>query len=506
VSELLGALGGASVGIAVGEAGATILEPALEAPRQKAWQDSQAKILELPELAALVAQALNELGDVVEDAARNGYDEDALRSAIQLALHGPGVAEALTLYRRNGLVEPSQQITLTQLEHALAKAGLEGQYWEAIKAQVNLPLEGAQLAQGIHRGYIAYSAPGFIAPPDTPGDVPFYPQTNIDAAATAAANGMDAQQLQVLVGIAGLPLSLFEMLELLNRGLVTEDDVKRAIANSNLQNQYMDVALDLRRRLLTPHEYAELDLRGYLSHDDRDAGAALSGMTPADTELLYNVLGRSVAVHQVTTGLARGGAYPGSYSNVPEPYRSAIERSNIREEYSELAYANRYTIPSYFVLKPLTASGAITVDECTQYLLDEGYPPELATKAAQSFAAGTSTTAKAPTVSQLSTQYRAGKLTTAQFTSELQALGYSSAAAVKVIASVDAEPVSRAVTTNIGKLRSGFVGGAIDVDQATTALAAEPISSTTASGLLAAWERERAIEQLGVPTPPAGPT
>jgi hypothetical protein len=109
-------------------------------------------------------------------------------------------------------------------------------------------------------------------------------------------------------------------------------------------------------------------------------------MTDADSDLLYNVLGRSVAVHAVTTGLARGGAYPGSYANVPQPYRAAIQRSNIREEYSELAYANRYSYPSAFVVRSLLTDGAISQAEGEQIFLDVGWKPELAAKVATHYA------------------------------------------------------------------------------------------------------------------------
>jgi hypothetical protein len=455
-------LTGTVAGVAIGEAGAAAVEPAIEVPKQKAWQANQNRILDLGTLAHLVATGLISEETVVAEAARNGYAENRLKALIQLQLKAPGIAEALTLYRRNGFVDPSQQISETQLEHALSKAGLEQQYHAAIMSMVNLPLESAQLAQGIHRGYIAYSAPGFVAPPDTPGKVPFYPQTSIDALATAIANGDDAEQLQVLVGIAGLPLSLFEMLQLLNRDLVTEDDVKRAIANSNLQNQYMDVALELRRRLLTPNDYSELRLRGWITDQDGRDGAALSGMEPADADLLYHMHGRPLVVHQIQTSIARGGVYddpmkadtPGtiraelvaqlqgeglSLTNA-HAFVDAVQESNIQPQYYGMALANRYTYPSYFVIKPLVQSGAISVADATQIFENEGWPPDLATKAAVSFGAGTGATtnthvksAQTAVVAAAKKAYIGGVLTPADATSRLTAAGLSASDTASIL-------------------------------------------------------------------------
>jgi hypothetical protein len=88
-------------------------------------------------------------------------------------------------------------------------------------------------------------------------------------------------------------------------------------------------------------------------------------------------------VHQLVTGLARGGEYGGTYNDIPEPYRDAVRRSNIRPEYARLAYANRYTYPSAFVLRSLAQAGELGNAAAVEaILLDIGWPPSLAAKIA----------------------------------------------------------------------------------------------------------------------------
>jgi hypothetical protein len=210
------------------------------------------------------------------------------------------------------------------------------------------------------------------------------PPSTLDPVAQARALGISHEQLRVLVGNTGLPLSLFEMLQLLNRGIVTEDDVKRAIAESNLRNEYMDVAIPLKRRLLTPHEYGESELRGVLTPAEAKAGAELHGMEPADYDTLFAILGRPLAVHQITTGEARGGVYGGTYDDVPAgAYRDAIRRSAIRPEYAGLAYANRYSYTVPFWVRLLITSGDITAAEGADFLVKLGNPPDFAAKIAE---------------------------------------------------------------------------------------------------------------------------
>src|ERR1051326_7368636 len=101
------------------------------------------------------------------------------------------------------------------------------------------------------------------------------PTVSLATIAEFAAQGLAPERARILVADTGLPLSLGEMLQLYNRGAVTATDVQVSIAESNVRNEYMDVALQLARRLLTPHEYAEAELRGVLTPQEAQAGAKL---------------------------------------------------------------------------------------------------------------------------------------------------------------------------------------------------------------------------------------
>jgi hypothetical protein len=292
-----------------------------------------------------------------------------------------------------------------------------------------------------------------VAAPRTAGSIPQYDVSPLDPLQQAAWHGIDKEQLGVLVANAGLPLSLGEMLQLLNRKHVTDDDVKRAIAHSNLRNEYMDVALELRRRLLTPHEYAELALRAWISPDEMHAGAQLSGMEQGDVDLLFKMLGRPLAAHQITTGLARGGTYGGDYAGVPEPYNKALRESNVRPEWGNLAYANRYSYPSAFVLRALAQAGELTEPETHTILLEIGWPPALVAKIAPQWAGGTAAKAD-PHITKADTQlwntihkaYVDSAATDAHAESVLAEIGVAAATIPEVLARWRSE---RAVTRSL---------------------------------------------------------
>ena len=277
--------------------------------------------------------------------------------------------------------------------------------------------------------------------PSGAGKVPRIPQSSLDTLAEFAAQGIDPERARVLVADTGLPLALGEMLQLYNRGEVTATDVKVSVAESNVRNEYMDVALNLARRLLTPHEYAEAELRGQVA--DGSKGAALSGLDPADYKILFGILGRPLNIHQVTTGLARGGKYNANatdYSAVPAgPYRDAIRRSAIRPEFAELDYANRYTYPSGFQIKSEAAD--LGEAQTEQLLLEVGWSPKWAKTFATKWAGGTTAggdkhVAKAQTQLWTTTHssYKGYEISDATATAALEAAGVAAASTPAVLA------------------------------------------------------------------------
>jgi len=502
VSSLLGELGGIAgnaagetVAFAAGRAGSETLSPIAEAVSQKAWSVAPIKLPAAQFLALGVAQGQVDPDEAKGWALKQGFGDAQWAAMVNIANVGPALGAAYQAWRR-GLLTDDEFTT------ALNRTGLEPQWYAALKGLKEELLDPAEIAKAIHRGIIPGEGLLITEPPSTPGKVPMVPPSSIDALTEAAGSGIDSERLRVMVGNAGLPPGIVQMLQLLNRDVITEDDFQRGVGESNLRNEWGPAIVALRRHVLTAHEYAELRVRGWIDDQAMYAGTALSGMTEDDTKLLFELLGRPIALHQVTKGLARGGSYGGDYAGVPEPFRTALEQSNVRPEWGNLDFAaNQYTWPSFFVLKPLTASGVLTVDETTSILEWSGWEPSLAAKTAASFV-GSSSSAKLPTEAQLAQQYEAGQIDRPTYVKDLEARGYSADNAEKVAAATDAKPLISARTSVLSKLRNGVVGGSISAAQATAELEKTTVSPATIPTLVAAWEHEYAIEHPS--TAPAG--
>ncbi len=393
-SPILSGLGSAAantVGQTVAFAGGTTASHALTpygtAISQEAFKIAPIRVVDALLLSVGVAQGQIDPEKAAAWATASGFNAEAFQAMVEVSNTGPALGSALELLRRGDWTE-------TQFKTALHRQGIETAWWDGLTSLQHDRLDLGAIATAVHRG-IMKDAGLLVTPvPTGTGNVPRIPVSTLDTIAEFAAQGIDKERARVLIADTGLPLSLGQMLSLRNRGLVTDTDVQVSIAESNTRNEYMDVALELRRHLLTPHEYAEAELRGILTHAEAKAGAALSGIEGEDYDTLYANLGRPLNLHAITTGTARGGTYGGTYDDVPAgPYRDAIRRSAVRPEYASLDYANRFTYPSAFVLRSVAQAGDLG-DEAgiAQTLSEIAWPPELIAKVAPKWAQAIDTT------------------------------------------------------------------------------------------------------------------
>jgi hypothetical protein len=441
-----GTLIGGVVAVGVGEAAGVALEPVLEPQRQAAWAASQARIFDLGTLAELVAQGLLSEADAIAEGKKNGYTKGRVQRAVQLALKAAPIAEILELWRRGYLGKPDPANPPDLVTHALAKAQIEPQYWTAITELFFGRLDPADVARAIQRGVM-------VAPFDLPYSIPArvgkiaaFPVSDLSAEEQARAHGVTVEQLRVMTALVGLPLALDQAARATFRGIIDLDDYDRAVLEGNTRGEWGRAALDTSREILTAGEYAELQLRGYYDAKTRRTNTAKHGMSDADSDLLYNVLGRSIPEHQITTGEARGGVFEGPIDTIPKAYLQSLQRGNLRPEYYNLAYANRYSYPSAFVLRALLQGGVISAAQGEQYFLDIGWPPVLAKQVAEHYGAATTASAdkhvakaEAQLWTTLHASYKAEEIDAATAGATLGTLDVAVAAQPQVLALWDAE-------------------------------------------------------------------
>ena len=436
------------LGVGVGTAAAAAIEPLVEPAKQQAWSNNPHQILDPGLLARLVAQGGVDLTDAGAEALLSGYTSDKLDALIYLSQTVPGFAEAVTGLRRT-------TITADDFLHTLVKGAMDSRYYAAVQDLANTWLTPEQVALGIVRGTIP--DPGILPVTlDTTGTIAAYPQFGENTALQeAAGGGIDRERLTAMVGSIGLPMSLQQAASATFRQIIQRGDFNRAVLESDTRPEWADAIFAQAAEIPSARDYVELYLRGWITQNAMYAGTALHGMSTTDSDLLYEQMGRPLPVHQITTGLARGGVFQPTATGIQDPYEASVHEANLRPEFYDLAIANKYTIPGYFVIKALLAAGTITQAEGEQYYLDLGWPPDLAAKAA---------------------------------------------AAEAVATTSSASPVKSATTTALTSLRKAYIGGQVTAATAPDYLTQLGIDPAVQPQLLAVWDVQKNVEALTTPT------
>jgi hypothetical protein len=496
VGKLFGNAVSSAVGFGAGVALGPVLGPAV---REIANSVNSRYSFVFPEpgtLALGVAQGQVDAGDARRWASYHGVGDAAFAALVSIANTGPGVPVAFDLWRRGKIDEAG-------FRRAAKRGGLEREWVDAL-VQVKLSvLDPADLARGIHRGLIP--DPDLLQGtlPSGEGNVSAYPVYNVDALAEALAAGLDKDHLGVLVGLQGNPMGAHEAAQAYFRAILTNDDYLRAIAEGNTRNEWADAIREQSRQIPTAREFLENALRGYRTLAEALAGAARHGMSEDDATMIYQNQGRPMNVRQITQALARGGVFRPEPGEIHDPYDASIVEGNLKPAYYDLAKALRYTLPSAFTMRQLTASGVWSEAKTAERLKWAGWFPADADEAAKAWATAKAGSAKEATAADLLALYDGEKATLAETLAALEQLGYPADEAQAKIDVLAARRVSSARNAAIADLHTSFKKGELLADAVTVALGKLVQDADAVPLIVAAWQAYRDAFPPPAPAAPA---
>lgn len=486
IARFFGRTASEGAAFAFGVASAPVLAPAVETLRQEAWSKYESRALDAAEAALLVAEGLWTADDGKAEASRHGVNSDRFAAMVEAAQTAPDAATLRVLWRRGA-------IDTAAFEHGLRKARLEDRWTGPLESLKTDRLDPAVIAVAIQRGIIA--DPGIlpVAPPTGTGKVPAFPVFDIDAIGEAAAAGIDRERLSVMVGNVGLPASVQQAASAYFRGIIELDDYYRAVSEGNTRNEWRDAILEQARQILTATQYVDARLRGWIGDAAMYQGTAKHGMSRADTDLMFKTHGRPLSFRQVFIGLRRGGEYDGPVTDLDPAFLKALQQSSVRPEWYNLAWSQRYSYPSAFVLRALTQAGDITQADAHEILLFQGWEPTLAEKVARAWAAGGGTAGKTLTKAELQAEYEGSFITETEYRQALTDLGYSGDELQLEIELGNARRVKKFRDAVVTKVQKAYVVREIDDGQARTDLASVAVTGEAADNILKLWAIERDV-------------
>lgn len=477
--SLWGRITGFVAGGAVAGAGAAAVEPVMEGLRQDAWTSNQVRTLDPQTVGELLAQRLIAESAAREQLARAGMGSDKDSYLKEVSEVAPDMGTVLELVRRKYIQRPDFDI-------AFNKSGLREEFRDALwKLQAN-PLSPADLANAVQQGFI----PGAdLLPGNTGGSPPYsipVDVVDIDTLGEFADAGFDESHAKVMAELVGLPPGVIELLQMLNRGIITEESYFVGIREGHTKTKWSDALLELRKAILSPAEAAALRIRGWITETEAADIGALSGMSADNMEKLYLATGRPPGPGQLQTAFNRGLIDRTTFDK-------GIVESDIRPEWSDTLFALKARYPTVFALRQLASSGALTAAETEDILKLEGYPDDLAAKIATAFAAGKTATQKNLALGTIETLYESRYIDANQATSLLTKLGYGQAEITLILELGDARRVKRFLDAAVGRIHTKYVDHILPRDKAILELQALNISAEAVQDLMAEWDLERDV-------------
>lgn len=262
-------------------------------------------------LAQIVSRGIASFDDAIGDVEGQGFNQGQFAALSELARNYPAIADSLELYRRgeidsteldlhferNGLPEATWpamrslvRVLISPADAALAvlrgnitqaqgvaiaeRAGITSDDFQILLDNTGEPLGLEQLLEAYRRKFITKATleegirqsrvrNEWIGTAEALRYVPMSVSDAVNAVVQnqlamsegtdiADQNGLTPGAFETLYNTAGEPLSRGEMLELYNRGEVTEEQVLQASRESRLKNKYNSIAFLLHERLLEP--------------------------------------------------------------------------------------------------------------------------------------------------------------------------------------------------------------------------------------------------------------
>jgi hypothetical protein len=412
---------------AIGRAISPVLIPGIKDLENFAWSTRRIAPLNAETAAAMWVEGVWDFDRANAEASYTGVSESRLRALHDLIDNPPDIATLFELWHR-GLIDAAK------FNEGLRHLRIETDYVGPLRGLHNVLLTPGELAQARQRGFIDQARQ--------------YDEAELQ--------GVTNDRAEIQFKSAGLPPPTERAREMWRRGIITEAEFKQTIVEGNEKLKYQDEEAALYHPLLTPATIVNQRLRGWRDTPWMNARLAEHGYTAEQANDLFEGQGRPISLRQVFIAQRRGGVYNGSAAGINPAILKALQESNIRPEWYDLADAQKESYPSAFVIRQLATSGALDPAQTRRVLLEIGWPEWLIDAVVEAW---TGAGAGAPTAGPR---------------------------------------VKAAQTSAITEIRSAYLIGQADGTQARDWLNRIGIEPDEIDGIVAIWDVMREIPQKGL--------
>lgn len=411
-------------------------------------------------------------------AGRSGVGAADFGTLVALAGDAPGPQALASALLRGVISESGKGAESISFEQGIAEGRLADKWAPVIKALSEAILSPADAASAVVRNFI----------------------TAAEGEAVAGKSGVSAGTFATLVALSGDAPGPQQLAEALRRGSIPESGAgvsstsfQQGIAEGRLANKWAPVIKDLAKLWPTPVDALDAALKGQI--------------TPADGEALYEKLGGDTQFYQwlldsqgsgptplEAADWARRGIIPwdGTGPTVTS-YAQAVKESRYRDKWADAYKAQAQYIPPPYSIITLLKDGAVTKDQATAMLQQQGATADvIAAMIAEADATDLSAYRGLTTQSVLGMYYNR-LISQADATSILESLHVSAEAAPLMLAYADLQRAIAAQNSAVTRVGSLYAARKITAQTAQQSLLSLQVPAAAVQEILTVWSLENSI-------------
>lgn len=302
----------------------------------------------------------------------------------------------------------------------------------------------------------------------------------------AALTGWTGQDFDRFNLLGGEPPDLQSVILAWRRGIITENDVNRAIIQGPIRKEWIPTVKALQWDPLPLTEAADAVNQGHLSMAAATAIAAQNGLQAKDFAVIVDNAGIPPGPQEALDWVNRGLITEGEF-------RTAFLESRIKNKYIDLYLKSRTAVIPAETVGVMLRRGVITTDRAVALWVEHGYTDQDAADLAANASAAKTASTRDLTQAQVVALYADREITTDEATAMLAALGYDDTEVSWVLDLADLNRFARLSAALISKVRSQYVTRHITAETALTTLDASGINPDQRDDLMTLWNLERDV-------------
>ena len=368
--------------------------------------------------------------------------------------------------------------------------------------------DAATFEQGIREGRLADKwAPviealsaAILSPPDAAAAVVRNFMTAAEGEAEAGKSGVSAGTFATLVQLSGDAPGPQQLAEALRRGAIPETGAgasstsfAQGIAEGRLADKWAPVIQDLAKLWPSPVDALDAALKGQI--------------TAAEGQALYEKLGGDLQFYPWLLDSQGGGPTPleaadwarrgiipwdGTGPSVTS-YAQAVKESRYRDKWADAYKAQADYIPPVFSIITLLKDGAITKEQATGFLQQQGATPDVIAAVIAEADATDLSSFRGLTTSSVLGMYYQQLISPADATSILESLHVSAAAVPLMLTYADLQRAIAQQNSAVSRVGTLYAARKITAGTAKQSLIQLQVPPQAVNDIMATWQLENSI-------------